>query len=177
LVGQRAASDEASVRGDLAGELRVGSVDAGVDDRDARARQGRQLGPEVERADVLQVPLLRRERVVRRERRAARNVETLDVLDAGEVVKRLGSRRIDEERAKVGERAIRRRAEHALDGRGDVEDRRAGLDADRVARSRRGRRLDERGDEHRREGEPHPTTRRTGDTPGTSPRPGETRAR
>ena len=88
LVGQRAPADEAPRAGDAGGEVRVRAVDPGVDHRDARPREGRQLGPEVERVVLLQVPLLRRDRVVRDERDPPRRVEPLDVLHAVERAQR-----------------------------------------------------------------------------------------
>ena len=73
LVGERASADEALRERDPARELRMPAVDAGIDDRDlhARTRQRRQLRPGVERLVLGEVPLLRGQRVVRREGRAA----------------------------------------------------------------------------------------------------------
>ena len=65
------AADERAREEHVRREVGVRDVDARVDDRDLDRRKQRRLGPEVERAVALQVPLLRRERVVRRERDAA----------------------------------------------------------------------------------------------------------
>ena len=69
LVGEGASADEALRERDPARELRMAAVDAGVDDRDldAGARQHGQRRPRVERLVLGEIPLLRRQRIVRRE--------------------------------------------------------------------------------------------------------------
>ena len=64
-------ADEAPRGRDLARELGMAEVDAGVDDSDEDGRQHRQRGPEVEGMVVLEVPLLGDERVVGGEQRHA----------------------------------------------------------------------------------------------------------
>src|SRR4029079_465035 len=62
-------ADEALLVHDPTGELGMVDVDARVDDGDPDRREvvDRNLGPEVERVDRVQIPLLDRERVVRDE--------------------------------------------------------------------------------------------------------------
>ena len=72
-VDARVAADEALLVDDPSLEVRQRAVDARVDDRDLhRCERRRGLGPEVEGVIVLEVPLLRRERIGRRERSGRR---------------------------------------------------------------------------------------------------------
>ena len=77
------AGDEALAVHDPALELRMGRVDAGVEDGDADAREIRNLRPRVEGVDPAQVPLTDGQRVVRREHESARRPDPLDPGDAG----------------------------------------------------------------------------------------------
>jgi hypothetical protein len=69
VVRVRVAVDEVGAGGDVAGQIGVRGVDAGVDHRDQHAGAGRD-GPRLRRADHVEVPLQRPQRVVRRPRGA-----------------------------------------------------------------------------------------------------------
>ena len=138
LIGGRAAADEAPRGGDPVAELRMLAVDPGVDHGDERARERRLLGPGRERADVLEVPLARVQRVGRREREPPRGVEPLDPRDAGAAGRGLVGR--DGERA---EREMLAR-DAPVEPRSDGVGVRPGDEPDGVARRLRRRREDER---------------------------------
>ena len=68
------AADEAALVGDASLEVRERAIDARVHDCDFhRGERRRRVGPRVERVVVLEVPLLRRERIGRRERDSLRH--------------------------------------------------------------------------------------------------------
>jgi hypothetical protein len=138
LVGGRAAADEAPCRSDPVAELGMLGVDAGVDHGDERAGERRRLRPRRERADVLEVPLARIERVCGREREPAVVVEPLDPGDAGDAGRRPVGR--DGQRA---EREVLAR-DAAVEPCGDGVGVRSGREPDGVAGRLRGRREDER---------------------------------
>ena len=141
LVDAGRAADERLRLGDLAGEVGMVAVDAGVDHGDADCRQDRRRLPEVERPVVVQVPLPRRERVVRDVRRTA-GAEPFDVDRAGKVAQTRLGRPLDHDRGD-------RRQAHRPRQRG-AESRQVGRrrDADRVAGSLGLRRQQRRADEH-----------------------------
>ena len=71
-VHARRAADEALRAEDPAREIGMACVDAGVDDRDRDRLERRQRDPRGVEAAVREVPLLRHERIARREREVAR---------------------------------------------------------------------------------------------------------
>jgi hypothetical protein len=75
------AADEGLGVEDLAREVRVARIDAGVDDRDGDRLERRERDPRGVEARGREVPLLRHERVVRRVRELPAD-EGLDVADA-----------------------------------------------------------------------------------------------
>ncbi len=150
----------------LPGEVGMAGVDAGVDDRDRDRLERGQRDPRGVEAAVREVPLLRHERIARREREMARD-ERLDVADAARSrgARRLRARRRPARGSASGCRAcvpVRRSTAAAT-----TSALRTVREADGDAGSAGSPRQRER-DRHEHDDErdpPHPVTCTTGDVP------------
>ena len=150
LVDAGGAADERLRVGDLARKVGMVAVDAGVDHGDPDRREDRRRLPEVERPVELEVPLLRREGVVRDVRGPAA-AESLDVDRTAKVAQPGWARALHDERRDrrqaLGARQLCAESSQVGGGRG----------ADRVAGSVGLRRQQCRSDEYERDAR-HPSS-------------------
>src|SRR6187551_3773146 len=91
------ATDEALRTDDPAREVWMACIDAGVDDRDWNRLERGQRDPRGVEAAVREVPLLRHERIARREREMTRE-NRLNVTHAGDPLERHACGHVDDQR-------------------------------------------------------------------------------
>jgi hypothetical protein len=172
------AADEALGAEHLVGELGVTRVNAGIDHGDGDRFERRKGQPRLVEAALRQVPLLRDERVRRREGELAPD-ERLDVPNAADASQGPTCRKLDEERGNRSE-ALRPTAGPLLDRFDDRSPIGTSLEADcdagriRTGGSREPERRCRDDGEHEAD---HPVTSSVGDTPAARPSVAEMRAR